>query len=93
VVGSGAKILYNCSDEKARDWDLIVTDLNEWTQITTMLHESTLPVRLNSFGGLKVTSKRGEVDIWPQDLGSWLLRSLNKSMYHWRTNRYWVQSE
>lgn len=71
VVGSAAFFL--CGGKQPRDWDIIVP-LIEWPRAC-----KSFPVgsTTNNFGGVKIKSEDTEIDVWAEDLGTFI-QSQNK---------------
>jgi hypothetical protein len=68
VVGSSAKFLIG-SQDNVTDWDVIVPVI-EWPDITNIVPYGT---KVNTLGGLKVIDGDTSIDIWPEDLGHFLM--------------------
>lgn len=70
IVGGSALYLTGKSNDKPRDWDIII-EPSVWPKLLRNIPKET---KLNSFGGFKLDN----VDFWPEDVGSFF-RNVNKN--------------
>lgn len=76
IVGSAAKAGADLS--KVRDFDILVP-FHDWPAAACLITKDAVPTR---FGGWKLISNEVEVDVWPDDVGRFLLKCPRKDMWH-----------
>lgn len=65
IVGGAVNFLIGKTSIEPRDYDAVVP-LEEWRKAKMLLINKD--VKVNSFGGLKLTENETTIDIWPDDV-------------------------
>lgn len=85
-TGSGAWVVGSAADpnrtEAPKDYDILVS-WADWTQVSLLLPHLGELVRLARFGGISLCTKDGVMlDVWPDDLGNFLLKPMAVHAWH-----------